>query len=153
MIRLPLLAIAISLIGAVPAAAQDSPRTFVETIYAGYTRNGPGTRDRLQLFTPDLVRLAEASDDPPDYDVICQCNDWDIIAGRWLSLDQKSNTAIARLRLRYSPDATIQQPQTVTLHLRRGARGWLIADIGSANARSLRATLAASVKPKGRKKP
>lgn len=157
MMRGLLLAIAVSQFGAVPAAAQESPRAFVERLYARYYRNGPGV-DRTKIFAPELARLealdAEQSKGEAgflDYDPICSCQDWDVITIRWLGLAQTQKTAVARLVLSYGPSISPQRPQPITLHLSRGARGWLIADIGAPEMPSLRAALTDYLKPKGRK--
>src|SRR5688572_4043961 len=125
-----------------PAPPAETPRAFVERLYAGYRDPDydplakPG-----RIFAPALVaaireevRLSRDEVGYMDADPICQCQD---AAGLRHSIEEigqaAGKTATARLRL----DLGDSDRRGLTLRLVRTKAGWRIADIATSDEPSL----------------
>jgi hypothetical protein len=134
------LALAAALLAAAPAA--ESPRAFVERIYAGYRDSdySPLARPRL-VFAPPLVaairedsRLSRDEVGYMDADPLCQCQDPTGLRPRVDEVVRPTRfTAIARVRL----DLGGSDRRELRLRLVRTAAGWRVADVVTADEPSL----------------
>ena len=125
-----------------PAPAADTPRAFVERLYAGYRDPDynplakPG-----RVFAPSLVaaikedvRLSHDEVGYMDGDPICQCQDAAGLRHEIEDLGQQAaKTATVRIRL----DFGASDRRELTLRLVRTKSGWRIADIATADDASL----------------
>src|SRR5215213_6931077 len=124
------------------AAAQppgETPRAFMERIYAGY-RNAdysPFSHPE-RVFSPRLIeavnedsRLSHGEVGYIDGDPVCQCQDAGGMRATVLGVKlQGANQALATVSLRFDDAA---RPRPVTFKLVRGRSGWRIADVSSAD--------------------
>jgi hypothetical protein len=125
-----------------PALPAETPRAFVERLYAGYRDPDynplakPG-----RIFAPALVaeikedvRLSRDEVGYMDGDPICQCQDAAELRHSIEDVGQPAEkSATARIRL----DFGASDRRLVTLRLARTKAGWRIADIATADEPSL----------------
>ncbi|HEX4737912.1 MAG TPA: DUF3828 domain-containing protein [Allosphingosinicella sp.] len=135
-------------LAAAALAGAETPRHFVERVYAGY---GHESYDPLahpeRLFAPALVaaihedqRLAKGEVGFLDGDPVCDCQDPGGLRATIAEIVTTApNAATARVALRFGPDR-----RALTLRLVRTAAGWRIADIASQTDPSLLKDLQAS---------
>jgi hypothetical protein len=129
-----------------PAAPGESPRAFVERIYAGYRNQDYSPLARpARIFAPPLVaaiaedaRLSHDEVGYMDADPLCQCQD----AGDLHPVVQEvrqlaPGRATARILLSFGPS----DRRTLTLQLVRIRAGWRIADLVTADDPSLLGSL------------
>lgn len=126
------------------AAAQpaDSPRAFVQRIYAGYARKNYNPLDRPDgIFAPELTaairedeRLAKGEVGYLDGDPLCDCQDYARLGAtiRSMKLIGKAN-AVAAVHLTYGNG----EARDLNLTLLRTASGWRVADVASPDEPSL----------------
>lgn len=125
----------------------ETPRRFVERVYAGYARDdySPFTHAE-RVFAPALLaefredtRLSRGEVGFMDADPLCQCQDPGGLHPSILSLSRSgAAAATARVSIRFGDGADRRQ---VTLKLVRLAAGWRIADIAAADEPSLLASI------------
>ncbi|MEO6255225.1 MAG: DUF3828 domain-containing protein [Sphingomicrobium sp.] len=126
------------------AAAQpaETPQQFIGRIYAGYRSRDYRPLDRLErLFAPELAaairtdrRLDKGEVGYLDGDPLCDCQDYQRITARVLSLRRPSaRAASARVHVTLGP----KEASEVRLSLVLTGAGWRIADLGSADSPSL----------------
>ena len=137
------LALAAALLAA-PAA--ESPRAFVERLYAGYRDPDYDPLARPErIFAPALVaeirkdwKLSREEVGYMDADPLCQCQDAAglraIIGG-----PGRSGYGPAAVRVRLSLDGS--ERRDIVLRLVRTAQGWRVSDIATADEPSLLAGL------------
>ena len=144
-----MIGLALALAGAAPAPAAETPRAFVERIYAGYrSRDFSPFKRPERWFAPALLaaieedaRLAKGEVGYLDGDPICQCQDAEGLRARVASVQQqRSDRAVVRVLIALHG----YRPRPARLSLTRTRAGWRIADIASAEGPSLLAGLAAS---------
>lgn len=126
------------------AAAQpaDTPRAFIQRLYAGYARKHYNPLDRPErAFAPRLTaairedeRLAKGEVGYLDGDPLCDCQDYARLGAtiRSLKPSGKAN-AIAAVHLTYGTG----EARDLKLTLLRTAAGWRIADVSSPDEPSL----------------
>jgi hypothetical protein len=130
------------------APAAETPRAFVERLYAAYRNPDFSPLSRPErVFAPPLVaaigedrRLSRDEVGFMDADPLCECQD---PSGMRLSIGAVSEpargAAIVRVTLRFGPT----DRRDLKLRLVRLASGWRIADVASADQPSLLADLRA----------
>jgi hypothetical protein len=140
-----MIALAAALLAAAPAA--ESPRRFVERLYAAYRDPDYSPLARpARIFAPALVaaiaddvRLSHDEVGFMDADPLCQCQD---PAGLKAEIGAVTatgpGTATARLTLHLGKEAT-----PLTLRLARTRSGWRIADVAAPGEPSLLQSLQA----------
>jgi hypothetical protein len=125
-----------------PATAAETPRAFVERIYAGYRDAEYSPFAVPERFFAEPLAAAMAEDSRLshgevgflDGDPLCQCQDPSGLQALIREVRRPTRkTAIAQIRLRL----TGYEPREVRLRLVRGQSGWRIADIGTADTPSL----------------
>jgi hypothetical protein len=134
------LALAAALFAAAPAA--ESPRAFVERLYAGYEDPDydPLARPE-QVFAPSLVaairedwKLSRDEVGYMDADPLCQCQD---SAGLRAAIGEAGSSgrekATARVRITFGGS----DRRDLRLKLVRTAAGWRVADVATADEPSL----------------
>jgi Protein of unknown function (DUF3828) len=130
------------------AAAPDSPRAFVERLYASYRSETWSPLSRPErVFAPPLVaaireerRLSRDEVGFMDADPICDCQDPSGLRAQIASVTEPARgTAIVRVALRFGPS----DRRDLTLRLVRLATGWRVADVASTDEPSLLADLKA----------
>lgn len=135
-----------ALLAAAPAAPVESPRAFVERLYAGYrnTDYDPLARPG-QVFAPALVaaigedrRLSSEEVGYMDADPLCQCQD---AAGLRATISEVRPTGRRQATARVRIDFGGSDRRDLRLKLLRTATGWRIADIATADEPSLLAGL------------
>jgi len=129
-------------LAAAAAPAAESPRTFVQRIYAGYARKNYNPLDRPdRIFAPKLTaairedeRLANGEVGYLDGDPLCDCQDYAKLGAtiRTLKLSGTAN-AVAAVRVTYGTG----EARDLRLSLLRTANGWRVADISSPEEPSL----------------
>jgi hypothetical protein len=126
---------------AAPSSAAETPRAFVERLYAGYRDPDYSPLDRPErIFAAPLVaeiredwRLSKGEVGYMGADPLCQCQDASGLEARVEAVRIAGRRATARVRLDFpGPDR-----RAVELKLVRGGDGWRIADIASADEASL----------------
>lgn len=132
-----------------PAApAPDSPRAFVERLYASYRSETWSPLSKPErVFAPPLVaaireerRLSRDEVGFMDADPICDCQDPSGMRTRIESVTEPARgAAIVRVTLRFGPS----DRRDLTLRLVRLPAGWRIADVASTDEPSLLADLKA----------
>lgn len=137
------LALAAALLAA-PAA--ESPRAFVERLYAGYRDPDYNPLARPErIFAPTLVaeiredwKLSRDEVGYMDADPLCQCQD---AAGLRAAIGdvRPSGRRAAAARVRITFGGT--DPRDLRLNLVRTAAGWRVADVATADEPSLLAGL------------
>jgi len=142
-----MIALALALAAAAAAQAPETPRHFVERVYAGYRDPDFSPLKRPErVFAPTLVaaireeaRLSRGEVGFMDADPLCDCQD---PAGMRPTVTEATQTgrAAARVRvaLRFGDEI-----RRVALKLVRTPAGWRIADVSDADEPSLLADLAA----------
>jgi hypothetical protein len=137
------LALAAALLAA-PAA--ESPRAFVERLYAGYRDSDYNPLDRPdRIFAPPLVaeirrdwRLSREEVGYMDADPLCQCQDATRLRAAIGDVRASAGrVATARVRIDFGGS----DRRDLRLKLIRTGAGWRIADIATADEPSLRAGL------------
>ncbi|MFL6858925.1 MAG: DUF3828 domain-containing protein [Allosphingosinicella sp.] len=137
-----------------PAAAPpgETPRAFVERLYAGYRRSDYSPLARPErVFAPALVaairedvRLSRDEVGFMDADPLCECQDPAGLHAGIVSLQQAGAGATVRVAIRFGPaPAPPDNRRALTLRLVRTGAGWRIADLASADQPSLLADLRA----------
>jgi hypothetical protein len=123
------------------AAAQpqaDTPRAFLERIYAQYKKPGFDPFSHLdRYFTPRVVaairedsRLAHGEIGYLDGDPICQCQDTDGMHAVVTKVTPQSrDKAVAEVAIGWPND----KPRPTRFSLVRTRSGWRIADVSSAD--------------------
>jgi len=141
--------ILLALAAAAAAQPAETPRAFMERLYAyyGHSDYSPFTHPN-QVFAPRLLasinedsRLAHGEVGYLDGDPICQCQDG---AGMHPAVTgvRAAGHGIAIVRVSIAWDGG--QPTSAQFTLTRTARGWRIADVSSADEPSLLRALDAS---------
>ena len=140
---------ALALAAAAAQSAAESPRAFVERVYAGYCKSdfSPFTRPE-RWFAPRLLaairedeRLAQGEVGYLDGDPICQCQDSDGLRATVTKIVVQDRDH-ARVRVSIGLSGYAARPAALTL-VRTGS-GWRIADVSSTQETSLLAGLEAS---------
>jgi hypothetical protein len=122
--------------GAAPSTNQVSPaaapadlagaRALIDRIYAAYAR-GAG-HDTATLFTPELqaavARIGDADGGGLSYDPFCQCQDYENLSHRIISLDPAPGGAVARVEV-----TNMGEKLTLTLRFARRGESWQVSDI------------------------
>jgi hypothetical protein len=125
-----------------PVQAAETPRAFVERLYAGYRDPDYSPLARPgRVFAPPLVaaiaedaRLSRGEVGYMDADPLCQCQDPGGLHPVIEEIRQPSpGRAMARLLLGFGPS----DRRTLTLRLVRTRAGWRVDDIATADAPSL----------------
>jgi hypothetical protein len=125
-----------------PAAPAETPRAFVDRVYAGYRSPDYNPLDRPEgLFAPPLLaairedsRLSHGEVGRLDGDPLCQCQDHQGLVPLVREVRRPTaRTATARIRLRFPG----YDDRDVSLKLVRTASGWRIADIATPDDPSL----------------
>jgi hypothetical protein len=125
-----------------PAQAAESPRAFVEHLYAGYREQDYNPLARPdRIFAPPLVaaiaedaRLSHDEVGYMDADPLCQCQD---PAGLRPVVEEVRATARDRATARILLDFGAADRRGLTLRLVRTRAGWRIADVAAADEPSL----------------
>ncbi len=134
--------VALALAAAAPAPAAESPRAFVERVYAGYrTRDFSPFKRPERWFAPRLLaaikedeRLAKGEVGYLDGDPLCQCQDAAGLKARIVGVEPGSRDRAkvwVDIRLHGYP------PRPARLSLVRTRAGWRIADVDGAEGASL----------------
>ena len=143
----------ILLAAAQPAALArpaDTPRAFVERLYAGYRNDdfSPFTRPERYFAPPLAAALAEDARlftgeiGFVDADPFCQCQDTGGMRAAIRAVRQPTRTsAQAQVALGFGAEV---EPRTLTLILVRTPAGWRVADIASPGEPSYLRALQAS---------
>jgi hypothetical protein len=135
-------------LAAAAAATAETPRHFVERVYAGYAHESYSPLAHPErLFAPALVaairedqRLAKGVVGFLDGDPVCDCQDPGGLRATITDIATTApNFATAHVALRFGTDR-----RALTLRLVQTAAGWRIADIASATEPSLLKDLQAS---------
>jgi hypothetical protein len=144
---LPLL-LAAWLAPAPAAAPAETPRAFVERLYAAYRNPDFSPLSRPErVFAPPLVsaigedrRLSRDEVGFMDADPLCECQDPSGMRPRIEAVsEQGRGGAIVRVTLRFGPT----DRRDLRLRLVRLAAGWRVADVSSTDQPSLLADLQA----------
>lgn len=118
----------------------ESPAAFIRRIYAGYSYSGYNplaTPD--DVFSPTLVAAIQKDSSGGevgylDGDPLCDCQDYDRISARILSIKQpNSRSAKAKVHVTLGP----KEVRDLTLSLVLTASGWRIADVVGTDDHSL----------------
>jgi hypothetical protein len=130
------------LAAALLAPSPETPRAFVERLYAGYRDPdySPLSHPR-RVFAAPLVaairedrRLSRDEVGYMDADPLCQCQD---PAGLRPTIGEVATTGRSIATVRVTVDFGGSDPRDLRLSLVRTASGWRIADIASADEPSL----------------
>lgn len=144
MILAPLLALA-----AAGGPTRESPRAFVERLYAGYARDSYSPLSHPQrVFAPPLVaaiaedrRLSRDEVGFMDADPLCECQDPGGLHATIAAVTASGHArATARVALRFGDGPASARPENrraLILRLVRTAAGWRITDIASIDQPSL----------------
>ena len=133
------LALAAALLAAAPPA--ETPRAFLESVYAGYSDEdySPLARPR-RVFARPLVaaikedgRLSDGEVGYMDADPLCQCQDHSGLRPLIGQVAGDSKTATADIALNFSGS----DRRDIEVKLVRSGAGWRIADIATADEPSL----------------
>ncbi|HEY6048264.1 MAG TPA: DUF3828 domain-containing protein [Sphingomicrobium sp.] len=131
------------LLAAAGAQPAETPRAFIQRIYAGYVDDNYSPLRRMdRIFARPLVaairedeRLAHGEVGYLDGDPLCDCQDWAKIGATIRSLAQPTKrSAVATVRLTYG---TADPPHDLKLQLALTPAGWRVADVGSPDEPSL----------------
>jgi hypothetical protein len=127
---------------AAPGQPADTPRAFIQKIYAGYANKNYNPLSHAdRIFAPRLVaafnedsRLAKGEVGYLDGDPLCDCQDFVKIGAQVRSLSQPSKqSALATVHVTYGTG----EARDLKLKLQRTSRGWRVADIGTKEEPSL----------------
>lgn len=125
-----------AVLGASPAAAANTPKAFMQRLYAGYRDPNFNPFDHPErTFARQLLsamnedaRLAQGEVGYVDADPVCQCQDATGMRATVVSVKlQGANKATANVSLRF--DGSMARP--VKFSLVRTKAGWRIADVSS----------------------
>jgi len=129
-------------LAAAAAPVSETPRGFIQRIYAGYAHKNYNPLDHAErTFAPRLTaairedeRLASGEVGYLDGDPLCDCQDYAKLAAtiRSLKVSGKAN-AVAAVHVTYGTG----EARDLKLTLVRTANGWRIADISSPEEPSL----------------
>jgi hypothetical protein len=101
-------------------------RALIDRIYATYARGG--AHDTASLFTPELqaaiARTGDTDGAGLSYDPFCQCQDYEDLSHRIISLDPAPGGAVARDEV-----TNMGEKLTLTLRLARRGDAWQVSDI------------------------
>jgi hypothetical protein len=118
----------------------ESPAAFVRRVYAGYSHSGYNPLSiPEQVFSPALTAAIQKDGSGGevgylDGDPLCDCQDYDGISAKILSLRQpNARSADARLHVKLGPE----EMRDLRLRLVLTASGWRIADVIGADGHSL----------------
>jgi hypothetical protein len=130
-------------LGASSAAATETPKAFMERLYAGYRNESysPFTHPG-RVFAPQLLaainedsKLANGEVGYLDGDPVCQCQDTGGMHASVTGVTQQGpNKATVRVSLRWGND---QPRPTTTFSLVKTKAGWRIGDVSSPDEPSL----------------
>ena len=129
-------------LGAGPVAAAETPRAYMERLYASYRDSSfnPLTKPDL-YFAPGLVaaikddaRLANGEVGYLDGDPICQCQDPDGLQATVTAVRQDQSD---KAEVQVSIGLTGYDLRTATFSLIRTRAGWRISDVSSQDEASL----------------
>jgi hypothetical protein len=120
----------------------ETPRAFVERIYASYRKESFSPFDYSErLFAPKLnaaikedARLAHGKVGFLDGDPICSCQDTGGIRSRVVSVSGSGASAIAHVLVTWSGTT---DRRDIKLNLVQTPSGWRIADVGTSDEPSL----------------
>jgi hypothetical protein len=122
--------------GAAPSTNQASPayspadladaRDLIDRIYAAYAHGD--RHDTATLFTPELrgalARMGDTDGGGLSYDPFCQCQDYEDLSHRIISLDPAPGGAVARVEV-----TNMGEKLTLTLRFARRGEIWQVSDI------------------------
>ena len=137
------------LLAAASAAAADTPKAFVERVYANYAHENysPFTHPQ-RVFAPQLLvaikedeRLAKGEVGFLDGDPLCDCQDTGGMHSKVTSVTPTGSGATAHILVTW--DGTSDK-RDIQLMLIKTAGGWRIADVGTKDDRSLLNSLRAA---------
>lgn len=134
---------------ALAAAAVQTPKAYVEQLYASYRNSTFNPLDHPgRYFAPKLLtaieqdaRLANGEVGYLDGDPICQCQD---PAGLHATVEAVTTQSRDQVKVRVSIALNGEKPRPATFTLIRTGNGWRIADVSSSNEPSLLSALEAS---------
>jgi hypothetical protein len=131
------------LVALAAAAAQpaDTPRAFMERLYANYRHNNYSSFSHPgRVFAPRLLaainedsKLAQGEVGYLDGDPVCDCQDYGRLRAQIHSLRQSGRSATAQVHLIFIPG----ENRDITLSLVRTRSGWRIADVKNKDLPSL----------------
>ena len=127
---------------AAASMAADTPRAFVERVYAGYRNENYSPFDHSErVFDPKLnaaikedSRLAHGEVGFLDGDPICSCQDTGGMHFRILSVVGSGTSATAHVLVTWKGTS---DRRDIKLNLVRTPAGWRIADVGTSDEPSL----------------
>ena len=127
---------------AAASAASETPRAFVERLYAGYRNEHYSPFDQTEpVFAPQLEaaikedeRLADGEVGFLDFDPICDCQDTGGMHSQVISVSGSGRTATAHVILRWGDTS---DNRDISLKLVRTAAGWRVADVSTPEEPSL----------------
>jgi len=127
---------------AAAAATAQTPREFVERLYANYrTESYSPLEHSERVFAPRLNaaikedwRLARGEVGFLDGDPICSCQDTGGMHSRVVSVAGSGNAATAHVWLKWEGE---KNGRDIRLKLARTAAGWRVADVGTSDEPSL----------------
>ena len=146
---MPVILAALALAAVAPAPAAETPRGFVERVYAQYRKPdfSPFARPerwfaaRLLAAIREDERLAKGEVGFLDGDPVCQCQD---SGGLKAAVTKIVRHGRDQARVRVSLSLAGEAPRPAAFSLVRTAAGWRIADVSSPGEDSLLAGLEAS---------
>jgi Protein of unknown function (DUF3828) len=127
---------------AAASSPTETPRAFVERIYASYRNENFNPFEHSErVFAPKLnaeinedARLARGEVGFLDGDPICSCQDTGGMRSRVVSVARSGASATAHIVVTWSGTT---DRRDIKLNLVRTSAGWRIADVGSADEPSL----------------
>jgi Protein of unknown function (DUF3828) len=140
----------------VAAQTRETPKAFIERIYAGYADENYSPFKQLEaIFAPGLVaairedaRLAKGEVGYLDSDPLCDCQDYLRIGAQIRNLKQPTKrSAFASMHISYGNG----EAEDLRLKLILTRSGWRVADVASPEQASLlKSLLAANRRARGR---
>jgi len=138
--------LALALAAAAPAAQAETPRGFMERLYAYYSAHGYSPfKHPERVFAPRLLaaikedeRLARGEVGYLDGDPVCQCQDAAGLKARVTSVRMQD---AAKASVAVAIGLTGYKPRPAQFSLVRTTGGWRIADVSSPDEKSLLAGL------------
>jgi len=122
------------------APAAQTPREFIEHVYAGYGHEGFNPLAETKLyFTPELTKAIEKDSAGGevgylDGDPLCDCQDYERLSAKVVTILQPSRkAATAHVHV----DLGQHQTRDLELRLRMTPLGWRISDVLGADHHSL----------------
>ena len=127
---------------AAASAASQTPRQFVERLYAGYRDENYSPFEhsqrifarRLNAAISEDERLAHGEVGFLDGDPLCACQDTGGMHSRVVSVSTARRSATAHVLVRWGGTS---DKRDIELKLVRTAAGWRVNDVGTADERSL----------------